>query len=447
MKLLNKVLVTAILLPFLAGTIPVSVAKADTDFAWILKEIIDYDISDKIAEANRKRKGVYSTEANYAQGSYSSKKTYVGPDRNSPKMDGGEHLAVRADWSPPPAVIYPSAAVQLTLSFAVVSKSLPYLHFSNSTNAAFDVATIKPGFGTAGRAEFTDTNGVSHFKLDRGPVDSINKTLTAEAPARGKQGDLMALMIVMSTSPGSMGTKYIYAWTAINQESVKTAKNIAAPPPPAKKTSRRHIRKYAVPKVDGEYVDSGVRFSDLSGEVLIRRGDQRLGWEAADLDIVIYEGDIIWTKEEAGCILGLSDMTIFQMKPQSEIIISATPKEKHKLIFLMGKVITNVKKMLEDGTIDIEMSQAMAGARGTIFVVEENPEKSTSTLKVLEGKVEFAATNGETIVVTNSEMISAVSGKLGKVEKFSALEELTTWDASMQLSILESLIEKNVFID
>ena len=41
-------------------------------------------------------------------------------------------------------------------------------------------------------------------------------------------------MVTMSTSVGSMGTKYIYEWKAINEESVRAAKNIRATQHPKK---------------------------------------------------------------------------------------------------------------------------------------------------------------------------------------------------------------------
>jgi hypothetical protein len=194
-----------------------------------------------------------------------------------------------------------------------------------------------------------------------------------------------------------------------------------------------------------KYKDSGVRFAELWGDVQIRHGDDRLAWDFAELDMVICEGDHIMTKQDSGCIISLPDMTTFHMKPNSELIIVTRSEKENKLKLLAGKIIANVKKMIEDGSMDVEMSEAVAGIKGTTFVVEENGVEST--LKVLEGKVELTSNSGDKILVTNSQKVSVKNGVVQKVEKFSASKELEEWDEKTQLMVNKVLKEKGITLD
>jgi ferric-dicitrate binding protein FerR (iron transport regulator) len=93
------------------------------------------------------------------------------------------------------------------------------------------------------------------------------------------------------------------------------------------------------------------------------------------------------------------------MKPESELILSQ-PGEQSKISLIAGKIRVNTKRMIKDGTMDVEMSQAVAGIKGTTFIVEETGD--TSTLKVIEGEVEFTSkVTGKTKMVKGGEMITA----------------------------------------
>jgi hypothetical protein len=82
-------------------------------------------------------------------------------------------------------------------------------------------------------------------------------------------------------------------------------------------------------------------------------------------------------------------MTTFKMKPESEIILSSSPKNESKLNLIAWKILINVKRMLKDWTMDVEMSQAVAWIKGTIFELEET--WTESKLKVFEWTVEFTS--------------------------------------------------------
>ncbi|MEW6712884.1 MAG: FecR family protein, partial [Candidatus Riflebacteria bacterium] len=154
--------------------------------------------------------------------------------------------------------------------------------------------------------------------------------------------------------------------------------------------------------------DSGVRFSDLSGEVLVRPDEDRLAWEFAEMEMILNVMDHIQTKKDASAILSLTDMTTFVMKPESEIILNTESEKENKIELLAGKVWVNVKKMVKDGTMNVEMSQAVAGIKGTNITCSSNQDGSENRIQVLRGiasimiresKEQIELTEGEELVV------------------------------------------------
>ena len=89
-------------------------------------------------------------------------------------------------------------------------------------------------------------------------------------------------------------------------------------------------------------------------------------YEYAEIDNVIYEDDRIRTKEESGAILGLEDMTTYEMKPESILIIHTEENNTSKLEMVVGSIVGNIKKMWEGKSIELEMSHCVAGIKGTI---------------------------------------------------------------------------------
>ena len=173
--------------------------------------------------------------------------------------------------------------------------------------------------------------------------------------------------------------------------------------------------------------DSGIRFNDYSGEVMVRPCNDEDSWYGAELDMVLHIDDHIKTGDDSTASLGLADMTTFVMKPESEIVLATQSRKRNILKLVWGKIRANVKRMVKDGSMDVEMSQAVAGIKGTTFVVEDNGKKST--LKVIEGHVEFTSkTTGKKIMVNGGEMVTATKTGLGDKKKLDLVKENQEWD-------------------
>lgn len=137
------------------------------------------------------------------------------------------------------------------------------------------------------------------------------------------------------------------------------------------------------PNCGGE--DTKMRFNDLYGEVSYRcESEEDDAYEFAELDTVIYANHRIRTKEESGAILSLEDMSTFVLKPESILVVRAEEDTRsnfeQKFDMLKGRIIGNVKKLLEGKSMGFEMSQCVSGIKGTVFVLEETGTESRAWL-------------------------------------------------------------------
>jgi len=389
----------------------------DSEGVWVLTDVIDYDNADRVKKENKKYEGVFHYEANYSRGSFTQSRTYTGKTENKePRPDAihGESMAVKAEWSSPPKIMRPGESYTLDFYLGVVEDNSSYYKLGAWTMTELNGNKLENSYVKL------------NWKTDWQP---INETLVLEPREGRTEGQKLKLELVMSSHIG-MKTVYIYEWMNASEAS-----KVDPPAPyekpgqekPQQDTSPARELDYEVPKDEnGNYIDSGIRFSNLHGEVMVRRGDDPLGWEFAQPDMVIYEGDRIKTEHDSGAEITLKDLTNFKMKPESEIIVNTAPERKNKMVMLAGKVWTNVKQMVTEGTMEVEMSQAVAGIKGTTFVLEETG--SESILKVIDGKVELETNAGDKLVVTGGAMATVKRGSSVAVRPFSLETELASWN-------------------
>ena len=124
-----------------------------------------------------------------------------------------------------------------------------------------------------------------------------------------------------------------------------------------------------------------------------------------------------------------TDMTTFEQKAETSIILGRTEAKDSQFQLLYGKLKANIKKMLKDGSMENECSQAVAGIKGTELILQD--DGSTTTRKVLEGTVEFRSLiNDATVIVNTGEMIQATQGGLGSKQSFDVDSEIALWQSS-----------------
>lgn len=176
-----------------------------------------------------------------------------------------------------------------------------------------------------------------------------------------------------------------------------------------------------------EQVFGSISISDMSGEVEIQQPGED-SWDLANPGKVGFQADggIIRTGPESYVRIFLSNDISITIGPDSEIKFIKSDPMDSKLKLIYGNLMANVKKMIKDGTMEITMNQAVAGIKGTVFVCEENGKNST--LKVLEGTVEFTDMNGQLAVVKTGDKISADVKGLMPTGKFDEQQEQAIWD-------------------
>lgn len=188
--------------------------------------------------------------------------------------------------------------------------------------------------------------------------------------------------------------------------------------------------------------DSGARFSDMSGtvEVLIPIGVDENGqeiydeeaWNFAKLEMVLPVGTMIKTGENSKVILSFADMTTFETRPNSTVILSSSAAKNRRLVdLIIGDLLIGGWKKALKGEIEVTASQAVLGTKGTIFAVHD--DGVTTTLKVIEGTVESTSkATGQTELVSAGEMITADS---------TGLQPKTTFDVALESAQWESLAQ------
>jgi ferric-dicitrate binding protein FerR (iron transport regulator) len=121
-------------------------------------------------------------------------------------------------------------------------------------------------------------------------------------------------------------------------------------------------------------------------------------------------------------------MSTFILKAETEIVLVVPENKDSKLKLVIGNIWTNVKKMVKDGSMEIDMEQAVLGTKGTTFVCSSDGK--TSTMQIIEGTVEITGkTDGKKILVSGGQQVTATGKGLGTPVTFDATAAQADWDA------------------
>lgn len=117
------------------------------------------------------------------------------------------------------------------------------------------------------------------------------------------------------------------------------------------------------------FADNGtsiVKFGDLHGEVNVRpNSEDDDAYIFAELATPLHHDDRIKTLTRSGAILSFADMTTFVLKEDTTIVLDIANEKTSKVGLLAGNIWVNLKKMAADGSLEVEMGQAVAGIKGT----------------------------------------------------------------------------------
>jgi hypothetical protein len=175
-------------------------------------------------------------------------------------------------------------------------------------------------------------------------------------------------------------------------------------------------------------VDSGARFSGVSGQVMLSREGKPDDWKIAKIDSILCEGDQIETAEDATCMISFADMSTYVMKPETTIVLAKKSGPESKMKFVAGKMWVNIKKMVKDGSMEVDMSQAVAGIKGTTFVLSSG--SGESVLQVIEGTVSLTGkADKKTILVSAGQQSTATPQGTRDPASFDTASVTADWEA------------------
>ena len=72
----------------------------------------------------------------------------------------------------------------------------------------------------------------------------------------------------------------------------------------------------------------------------------------------------IQTGEDSSAIVSMQDMSTFTMKAEYEVVLTPPPESKGPMDRAMDILITNIKRMLKDGSMEIETTQCACSIKG-----------------------------------------------------------------------------------
>lgn len=312
--------------------------------------------------------------------------------------------------------------------------------------------TARPGetISIAASGHGTTWTGRHHVNEDNEATlqirlgESSEKELTTIAP--GSSGSLSARYVV-SDDDRSVEGYVVISNTWINpygggSRTLRVDIDLDVVEPTTTTTSRPQTS--AAPRTttpsdedcDEKKAPGVVRFGDLTGEVDVRPNcyDDD-AYIFAVLSTPLYHDYRIRTLPQSGAILSFSDMMNFVMSPDSTIVLDTYERPIGNFEHVAGNVWINLKKMVEDGSMEVEMAQAVAGIKGTILRTEQTD--NTSTVKVFEGVVDLRPNNGPSFDVGPGEMVVVTDGRAGPVEKFDRDAEIASWD-----EVTRNLVDK-----
>lgn len=177
-----------------------------------------------------------------------------------------------------------------------------------------------------------------------------------------------------------------------------------------------------------------VRFGDLHGEVNVRpNSEDDDAYIFAELDTPLKHDDRIKTLPKSGAILSFSDMSTFVMKEDSVIVLDIANEKNTKIGLVAGNIWVNLKKMVADGSMEIEMSQAVAGLKGTNITCSTS--RGEDRIQVLRGIAEvlIKETQERVQVKEGEELVVKSGGKTEKVEIDVAAEQKKWEEATSRL--------------
>jgi hypothetical protein len=289
------------------------------------------------------------------------------------------------------------------------SFTIPAWYLANAIKISSDFNAAKPGFGAYNEASI-------------GMVDNTATGTTTLVWSSTIYGDGWGSNSGTTKRVGSDYTVLTPGSYVYSADLHQTSPSDQITPLSATLQYTLYHNTAAAPKTGSDLQDSGARFSSLSGQVEVRPDNDPNAWDFAKMNTVLHVDDHVKTSEDSTAIIGFGDLSTFLLKPESEIVISTPPSHDSKIGLVAGHIWVNIKKMMKDGTMEVDMEQAAGGVKGTVFVAESDGKSSTFRGIIHDVAVTNKAT-GQTVTVGPGQMVTATANGMGPITTYNVTAE------------------------
>ncbi|WCL50917.1 lipoprotein LipL45 [Leptospira sp. GIMC2001] len=154
-------------------------------------------------------------------------------------------------------------------------------------------------------------------------------------------------------------------------------------------------------KPDTDLESSASKGSTISAVIVFSVGDSKVSHadgteERAQLGASVKTGDTIKTGEKGKVDLQLDNGSSIRIAPSTtldfaKLAMNASGSSETQLALVSGKVFANVNKAKKDDNFSIVTPTAIAGVRGTSFIVENDAKTNKAKVKVVDGAVAMSS--------------------------------------------------------
>lgn len=197
-----------------------------------------------------------------------------------------------------------------------------------------------------------------------------------------------------------------------------------------------------------------------AAKVIFAVGDVKVGsdssWDSASEQMPLTEGQEIKTGPQSQCNIVVGSESYITVKENSHLLLATLFKdvsgvEQTAVELRMGKTVVKPKKLLKGDSFDVKTPTAVAGVRGTQFVVETSPAAQTK-VAVVQGKVQMrrripALEEVDRSVVEGSEVLSSLEKKTEAEAVVISENKSAVIDNSVaekENEVIEKVIEEHV---
>ncbi len=174
------------------------------------------------------------------------------------------------------------------------------------------------------------------------------------------------------------------------------------------------------------------------------------GAKNAELKLILYNNDKIITGNSSRADIQLGDFGIIRIAENSETTLKAIldKAEEYTAKLNSGEILCKIEKLKKGQSVNIETPTAVAGVRGTTFLVKSQKDKSE--VAVADGKVSVASKKEpEKKVIVSRNQSAAIDSKnntlkLLKNIKISDLKKLKSIKKERIIKNLKSLDLKKI---